>query len=232
MRKLALGLITSIFLAAPALAADPMTAAPAWDENIPPYDVEFDWSGYYAGVSGGYARGTVTTTGDISGTVTEVPVSGALLGATVGANWQMGHFVLGAEGDLSWSNASGSATCTAAPAYSCNAEIDWLGTVRGRAGFALDKVLVFATGGLAVAQGSGTVDPAFPGLTSEFSDTFMGWTVGGGVEVAVSETMSIKAEYNYLDLGSRTAPAGTLSAESTTIEPDLQTFKVGLNFRF
>lgn len=222
-------LMTAAFaaLAAPVAAADLII-----DEPIAYTDAAFDWSGFYAGLAGGYGSGTARSTSDATGVATDVPLNGGLLGVTLGGNVQYDAFVLGVEGDILWSGMSGTATCVSVPAFDCNANMEWLGTVRGRVGYAMDSVLVFATGGLAIAGGRGTITPAFPGITNLFSDTFIGWTAGAGVEVAVSDTMSVKAEYSYVNLGSRTAPAGTLATGSTTVSPIVHAVKVGVNFHF
>jgi outer membrane immunogenic protein len=225
----ALGLaFAAATLATPTLAADLVIDTP---QNY--IDAGFDWSGFYAGLVGGYGSGTVGTVGDVTGSSTDIDVNGGLLGVTLGGNVQYDSFVLGVEGDIAWSGASGSATCNAAPAYSCNADVNWLGTLRGRVGYAVDNVLLFATGGLAVAGGRGTISPTFPGTTSVFEDTYVGWTAGAGIEMAVTEAISVKAEYSYTDLGSRTAAVGTLGTiQSFTVSPVVHAVKLGVNFRF
>lgn len=231
MKTFAWSLVFLGAVAAPSFAADLVSDVPL-GETVMVLDRSqlaaegFDWNGFYAGVMGGYVGGP------IKAGATEVPVAGGMVGATAGYNAQFGSFVLGAEGDLAWTGAKGTATCVTAPAFSCNADVDWLGTVRGRAGVAFDKVLVFATGGVAVAGGKGTVTPTFPGTTSTFSDTFVGYTAGVGVELAITDALSVKAEYNYINLGSRVAPAGTLGTGATTVSPLLHTAKIGLNYHF
>ncbi|MHA6731372.1 outer membrane protein [Devosia sp. A369] len=228
MRK-TLGVVATIAtLVTPALAADLIIDTP-----YSYTDAGFDWNGFYAGLAGGYGSGTTRSVGDVTGVITDTPVSGGLLGITLGGNVQYDAFVLGLEGDVLWSGMSGTAACIGAPAYSCNASVDWMGSLRGRAGFAMDNVLLFATGGLAIAGGKGTITPTFPGTTSTFSDTFVGWTLGGGVEMAVTEAISVKAEYSFANLGSRTAPIGTLGTiQSYTVSPVVHAVKVGVNFHF
>lgn len=189
-----------------------------------------DWSGFYVGVLGGYAAGTATS---VSSVTDELDASGLFAGVTAGANLQMDGFVVGIEGDLSLTGIEGGDVCALNPAFDCAGSISWLGTLRGRAGFAMDDLLIYGTAGIAAAGIDMTVDPV-PALASgEFSDTFLGWTAGAGVEMALNETMSVKAEYAYVDLGSRTAPEGTLTTTGDSeISATLHTAKVGLNFRF
>ena len=215
-------------LAAPAAGFEFTLAEPIYS-----LDEGFDWSGFYAGMIGGYGGGVVRSVNDGSGLVSNIPIGGTLFGVTLGANMQHDRFVLGVEGDVSWSAASGSASCASIPGFSCNGKVDWLGSLRGRAGYTIDKTMVFGTAGLAAGGGKGTITPAFPGLTSSFSDTYLGWTVGGGLEVAVSEAVSIKAEYGYFNLGSRTAPTGTLATGQTvTVQPMVHVVKLGMNVHF
>ena len=108
----------------------------------------------------------------------------------------------------------------------------WLGTIKGRAGVALDSVLLFATAGLAAGGVSANVTPAAPGITNTFSGTMTGWTVGAGVELAVTDAVSVKAEYNYVSMGGLQAPAGTLSGSAVNLTSVNHVAKVGVNFHF
>ncbi|QDZ11480.1 outer membrane protein [Devosia ginsengisoli] len=228
MNKFILAAAAMTALSAPAVAADLII-----DDPVYYTDAGFDWSGFYAGLAAGYGSGTARSVGDVTGTTTDTPLNGGLVGVTLGGNVQYDSFVLGIEGDVLWSGMGGTTACTAVPAYDCNASVDWLGSLRGRAGVAMDNVLLFVTGGLAAAGGTGTITPTFPGTTSTFSDTFVGWTAGAGVEVAVTDSMTVKAEYSYSNLGSRTAPLGTLGTIQTfTVSPAVHAVKVGLNFHF
>jgi outer membrane immunogenic protein len=193
----------------------------------------FDWSGFYIGVAGGYGTSRFTATSVSTGVVNSADYSGGLLGVTAGANAQFDQFVLGAEGDILWSGMGGSGACSAAPAFSCTSSVDWQGTLRARAGFALDSVLLFATGGLAFGGVSASTNGAAAPATGSYSGTSVGFTVGGGVELAVTEQVSVKAEYAYTDLGTLRAPAGTLANTSAVdLRATNHTFKIGANFHF
>ncbi len=214
-----------------AVVASPSLGADLYlDEKPLIVDSVSDWSGFYAGVFGGYAAGTALSESSVSD---EFDASGYLLGVTLGANTQIESYVLGLEGDLGLTNIEGGGVCLLNPAFDCAGTVGWLGTLRGRAGFAAGDLLVYATAGLAAAGMEVTVTPAPALATGEFSDTFVGWTAGIGAEWAVSETMSIKAEYAYVDLGSRIAPEGTLTTTGESeISANFHTAKLGLNFRF
>jgi outer membrane immunogenic protein len=227
-KLIATGLALGSLAATSALAADlslPQTPEPTYSV-APQLAPANDWTGFYVGVMGGYGFGNTDTTG---GVASGIQTNGLLGGVTVGGNYQFDSFVLGVEGDIAWSGQSGSATCAAA---TCSADYDWIGSVRGRAGYVIDPVLLYATGGLAVARVNTSVSPVAPGTTGSHSDTYTGWTVGAGAEAAVTEQLSAKIEYSYSDFGDQTAPANTLAAGATTVSPTSHAIKVGLNYRF
>jgi outer membrane immunogenic protein len=161
-------------------------------------------------------------------------------GGQVGYSWQFNNqFVLGLEADIqgfassSGTVATNSTTPTGAAgglgilsALQVNKSIDYLGAVRGRLGFLINPVfLVYATGGLAYGgvnastqlfQGFAPATPAglTPGFgaSGSYSDTRVGWTVGGGAEWLFHPNWSAKLEYLYYDLGSATFGGGSLGA--------------------
>ncbi len=126
-------------LTTPAAAADLYGKAPAF--AAAPFS-GYNWNGAYVGVNLGYQWGKVTNWPSTS-------PNGIMGGAQVGYNWQIGQFVFGAEADL---QGSGAEDTFAAYKFSN----PWFGTVRGRAGYAMNNVLAYATGGL--AYGGGRVD--------------------------------------------------------------------------
>ena len=211
-----------------ALAATSSAAA----EDMTAYGnaAQMDWSGFYAGVFGGYGgiNAEATPTGL---TKTDIPVNGALLGVTVGVNQQVESMIFGLEGDLAWSGQSGSTTCNSLPTSSCKGDMDWTGSLRVRAGYTFDSALIYATAGTAFTSGTATVTPPGAGTSGTFSDTWIGWTLGGGVEYAVNDMLSVKGEYAYSDYGTRTAPAGTLGP-NTDLHMTSHSVKFGLNYHF
>lgn len=220
-------LLAGVF-AAPAIAADLQVETPALADMADP--VADNWTGFYAGVFGGYAAGTATTQTSIT---QDIGVSGGMVGAAVGVNAQFDSFVLGVEGDLAWSGIEGSEVCALNATFECAGSIDWLSTVHARAGVALDNVLLYATAGIAITGVSATVTPAPASATGEYSDIFVGWTAGFGGEIKLTDTISARAEYAYTDLGTGTAPAGTLTTTGDShLSGTLQSVKLGLNFAF
>jgi outer membrane immunogenic protein len=116
--------------------------------------------------------------------------SGIAGGGQIGYNWQVGQFVFGAETDIEASAADD----TFAPWQFSN---PWFGTLRGRAGYAMNNILFYATAGLAY----GNLTANLVGL--EESKTLVGWTGGLGMEVGFTPNWAAKVEYLYMDLGSR-----------------------------
>ncbi|HEY2229383.1 MAG TPA: outer membrane protein [Xanthobacteraceae bacterium] len=195
---------------APIYKAPPQVAAPA-----------YNWSGFYVGVNGGGGWGTSSWDGTGS-----FNLSGAVVGGTAGMDRQIGHAVLGLEGDVDWSNLKGTATTLACPA-GCTTNNDWLATVRGRAGYAFDRFLPYVTGGLAV----GDIKAATPGFAGA-TQTNAGWTVGGGVELALTSNWTAKAEYLHVDLGNMNCgfSCGVVANNNVSLKSDV--VRGGVNFRF
>jgi outer membrane immunogenic protein len=169
----------------------------------------YDWSGFYAGVNAGYAWGETEGT-DINGWLDFPDVEssfstdgdGLTAGGQIGYNMQLDSLVLGVETDLSYLNVSGSETSSIASDNHIVSDDGYLGTLRARLGFAADRLLIYATGGLAVGDtGSKWVDD---GGTYQFeldTGSQWGWVAGGGLEYAATDSVSVKAEYLYYDLG-------------------------------
>lgn len=185
--------------------------------KAPLYSPAYDWSGFYLGVTGGGGWGGSSwdSTGGFD-------ISGWTVGATAGYNYQVGQAVFGLEGDINWSNISGTTLGC------CETKNTWLGTVRGRVGYAFDRLMPYVTGGVAFGDVEANV-PGFPGA----SDTRVGWTLGGGVEYAITNNLSAKAEYLYVDLGSFNCGL-SCGGGLTTDNVDFHTHLVrgGLNWKF
>lgn len=178
-------------LAGPAAAADLGGRYPQQPYlKAPAYNPLFSWTGFYLGLNGGGGWGR--SSWDRAG---NVDLSGGVLGGTAGFNWQMGQVVLGVEADADWSGVGGTTLAACAPG--CTTQNDWLGTLRGRLGYAFDRFLPYVTGGLAAGDVRATT-PGFAGA----SQTNLGWTLGAGLEVAIAGNWSAKAEYLHVDLGS------------------------------
>jgi outer membrane immunogenic protein len=202
MLRLVIGALTGLALLSPAGAADLGRGGPA------PYAMPFayQWSGLYLGGNLGYQWGTVSNLG--------TDPSGFAGGGQLGYNWQTGQFVFGVEADL---QASGAEDTFAAFQFSS----PWFGTLRGRAGFAMSNILLYATAGL--AYGGGELQVA--GLSE--SQGHWGWTAGAGIEVGFAPKWSVKAEYLFVDLNDE---GYALTGLSHGMQSSLLRF--GINYRF
>ena len=224
MRKLVLALASTALLTATAQAADLWNGASSPAGNMYSSSSAFQWSGFYAGVNGGYGFGTLSREPVGGGAVTETNTSGWALGAQAGYNVDMGGFVLGGEGDLQWSSINYQ---TQTPAgNTLKASVDGFGTLRARAGLTFDRVMPFVTAGVAV--GNTTVSETTPGnvVTSQ-TNTHIGWAIGAGLEAAATDNITIKAEYLYVDLGAKTfAPSGIDAGQRFGL------IRAGINYKF
>ncbi|PNG24522.1 autotransporter outer membrane beta-barrel domain-containing protein [Methylocella silvestris] len=206
LRRLLLASVGAVALAGTAFAADLPSRAPP-PVYVPPAPI-FTWTGVYIGGQIGYAWGTQNANfGDsFIGTLGSVSydTSGVLGGAHVGYNLQLSQFVVGLEGSVDGSSMSKSAFLSDefGNSLTLSAQSNIQGSIRGRVGYAWDRVLLYATGGVAFAG----VKANFYGPFSydSASSTRVGWTVGGGLEYAVTNNWSIRAEYRYSDFGHST----------------------------
>ena len=155
--------------------------------------VGYNWTGFYLGINGGYAWGR----SHWSGFGNSSDPRGGMVGGTAGYNWQaMGSpWVFGLEGDIDWTNIKATFTNINCPS-GCETKNTWLETVRGRVGYAWDRVMPYVTGGLAV----GDIQATPLGFAS-VNETKLGWAVGGGVEAALTGNWTAKLEYLHVDLG-------------------------------
>ena len=179
--------------------------------------------------------------------------SGAIGGGQAGYNWQMSQWLLGLEADIQASGIRGSAAQTTFPvgfdstSTSVSKSIDWFGTVRGRLGFLpTSQLLLYATGGFAYGQTRTsffTTDVPFgciPAATicanGASSSVRTGWTAGAGAEAMLGANWSVKVEYLYVDLGSRSlsVPASTVPVIVFTTSTPFreQIVRAGLNYHF
>jgi outer membrane immunogenic protein len=210
-------------VATPSFAADIVRPS----LKAPVFVAPFSWSGFYVGINGGYGWGTSTWTS--TGTSDSVKPKGGLVGGTLGYNLQTGNWVWGIEGDLDWAGIDGTnigtGICAVGPG--CETKNSYLGTIRGRVGYAFDRWLPYFTGGGAFADVRMT-----PGTgTGSQTNNQMGWTLGGGVEWAFMGAWSAKLEYLYVDLGNSTCDAATCVI-STTVNEKLNVVRAGINYRF
>ena len=172
------------------------------------FEAPYNWTGFYVGINGGGGWGR-STWSNPAGTAGRSITSGGLVGGTLGYNYQIGQTVFGLEGDVDWSNIRGSRDGLCA-GTTCETRNDWLGTARGRIGYAFDRFMPYITGGAAFGDIKAT--PAGFGTTTT---TKTGWTVGGGVEFAIAGPWTAKVEYLYVDLGKGSAASRSAASAPT-----------------
>ncbi|TVR08481.1 MAG: porin family protein [Salinarimonadaceae bacterium] len=260
MKRTLLASAAALLLAAPAFAADlpSRQPAPAPFVSAPPM---FTWTGFYAGVNAGWSQNRAdianrgfTGTGGAGAypSFSTAKRHSFIGGFQAGYNQQFGNFVAGVEADINWlgnRRGSGSAAIAGLPGavttVSASSRLDWLGTVRGRAGFAFDRVLIYGTAGFAFGAPDNRLmisNAATMTHTGSNNKTKVGWTVGGGLEYAVLDNVSLRGEYLYYDLGrsnvtANPTAAGTaagLGGASNTarFENTGHIARIGLNYRF
>jgi outer membrane immunogenic protein len=196
-RKIALAAFFAAMLQVPAMAADVEVA----EEPL-----IYDWSGFYVGAHVGYGEGQVE--GEYDSDAFSLDPNGVLGGIHAGYNLQLGSFVIGAEGDFSWVDWADSTAPVAGDA-AASAEVDWLATLRGRLGLALDNFLLYGTIGAAWADASASVVDPTPGTGESVDFEDVGLVAGGGVEWGINEKLSWKLEglwFNFDDTVDTTIP--------------------------
>jgi outer membrane immunogenic protein len=217
----------------------------------------YDWTGFYFGgnIGGGFQRNsytdTTTTFVEPAGNVSSHSQYGAVGGGQVGVNYQMTPVVFGLEGTWSASSLTGYgltpsplATALGPAQVRDTTTVNWFATATARAGYAFDQLLLYVKGGGAWMRAGLTRDLLFSGFvngTASLSDTRNGWTVGAGLEWGITENLSARLEYDYLDFGTKTytynlAPnfAGIVVPVTTPVSIQSQTHMLtaGLNYRF
>jgi len=219
------GLLAPTGMIGPVSAADmgrPVYRAP------PPvyYPPIYNWTGFYAGVNGGYGWGST----DWSALGSSFDVKGGLFGGQVGYNWQFGQFVYGVEADLDWTDIRGNSLVNGAvgcAANVCSTRNDFLSTARGRVGYAVDRWMPYLTGGLAV----GNIRTSTP-FTTGVDQTNAGWTIGAGLEFALVANWTAKIEYLYVDLGNTTCGGACGFPGGNNVDFTTNVVRAGVNFRF
>jgi outer membrane immunogenic protein len=224
MRRFIVALLATSALTVSAFAADMPVKAPVYRAAPVPM---YNWTGFYVGgdVGGGWGdhdRNLVPNT-----FANSYHSSGFIGGAHAGYNWQIDTFVLGIETDFNGTTIKGDDG--GAGGTLDQTKVKWLGSTRGRLGYAWDRFLVFATGGLAYAELEHFNDG---GASQTFSKTQTGWTVGGGLEYAIDNNWSVRAEYRYYDLGTyqNLAPSNGITAYE--VKTKLNTVTAGFSYKF
>ena len=238
MNKVLLGGSVAIVMlagAGAAMAADlPARTGPVSAPVLYSAPPVFSWTGFYLGVNAGYSvnDSKATTIGtpsfvDLDNTVPgslSVGKDGFIGGGQIGYNQQFSGAIVGVEADIQYVDGKEGSVFT--PAFagistSASSGLEYLGTVRARVGFlTAPRLMVYGTGGLAYGNpnNAASVTTTAGGVWgSNKDDTRFGYTVGGGVEYALTNNLTAKVEYLYYDLGKRTVTAQPLNAAATAL---------------
>ena len=186
------------------------------------------WDGLYAGIHGEYLWGDPTISGTIAPFIVSRDFDGFAGGVTGGYNHVIDQFLVGVEADIALSDADGTIE-NIASIEGLAVDLDWLATVRARAGLVHEDFLFFVTGGLAV----GGLEASYFGFGpfgSALDETAMGYTLGAGAEWAVTDRVTVKAEYLYVDLANEELDVQISGYRSLGLETNMVRF--GVNWQF
>jgi opacity protein-like surface antigen len=219
---------------APMLAAGPM-----------------DWTGFFVGghMGGGYSDdnwsdpfGSTAIAGgftDVAGFGDTTHATGPLGGGQIGTDWQIGRVVMGIQADASAADLRGENTCfSGLGGINCQHTVNALGTITGRVGYAWDRSLVYVKGG-----GAWTVtgydllantNVLKLGTGSADLDSW-GWTVGGGIEYALTNHWTALVEYDHIGVPTTVVAfptVATIDTATISVKQTVDLFKLGVNYRF
>lgn len=220
MRAFNFAVLASLIFATPALAADfvPQTTGPT----------SYTWTGFYVGANVGGAWND-SKWSDFGGPEFNTNGSGAVYGGQIGYNYQIQQFVLGVEADFDGSSVKGDNQCSSTVGSVCRTKQDWLASVRGRAGYAFDRLLIYGTGGVAFTKYK--FDQIVLLDQSWNGGSRTGWTAGLGAEYALSDHITAGVEWKYYDFGKKTGDGG-ISPPSIGFKETENSVIAKVNYKF
>jgi outer membrane immunogenic protein len=210
MKSIFLATVASLIMSGAAIAADAVDQIPTAPAAVDT-PATFSWAGGYAGALTGYGW----TKGEFSSDdeSTKATLKGGRVGGFAGWNFDVGNnVILGAEGDINYDFNEKTIGST-------KVKTDLSGSVRARAGYAVDKALFFVAGGWTAARAEANDVGYNP------KDTFNGWTVGGGVDYAITNKIFARGEYRYNDFGSK-------NMDGTKFDLKQHVINVGVGVKF
>jgi high affinity Mn2+ porin len=212
-------------LADPAFAADMPVKAPA----LQTLD---NWTGFYIGGHFGYGGGSLgadTNPLPLEGVFLPHSVTGLNGGYQVGFNRQLSNnFVLGFEADATFPTTVDQAAMARMPA-AYNTTIDYIGTARGRIGYAFGPWMPYVTGGFAWGHPNIAINDGSGAVIRHYQ---FGWTAGLGLEFAVSGNWSAKLEYDYVALSNQLYDLSGFGLPNVNVDPRINLARIGLNYHF
>jgi outer membrane immunogenic protein len=227
-------LMAAVFSGAAIASAQAADLSPRYATKAPPPAAyvpdAFNWTGFYIGANVGGAWSQANWTNPVSGLGDHLSGAGVIGGGQIGANYQVGSWVFGVEGEFSGTSLRPSDTDAAGFQHSTS--VDWTSTVTGRLGYAWNRALIYGKGGVAFADERDTITSPLGVSASTGNQTRTGWTAGGGVEYALDRNWSAKIEYDYLGLGTQSVPATLPGGAPGSVNLNIQKVIAGVNYRF
>jgi outer membrane immunogenic protein len=215
----------------------------------------FTWTGFYLGAQLGYGWAdnenndflpeafVFTPAGTLvpfTGGFNRGDSDGFLAGVHAGYNFQFGQFVLGVEGDVEgvFADDDDDDPFRGVLLVDRNGQpiiyrfgdngLDWAGSIRARAGVAFDRLLIYATGGWAFGGVSGGFGNDL--FNDSGDDTIDGWTIGGGVEWAITNNLTTRLEYRFTSFDRDHDVFNNINIGDDSV--DFHTIRAGLSFKF
>jgi outer membrane immunogenic protein len=232
MKKLTLSLLAGVALlgfTSSGFAADLIIE----DDFVEPgvVHVAGNWDGFYIGAHVGAGWGLADhdfTPPPFWAPGNDVDLKGWFAGVQAGANFSTGVVVIGFEGDASWANIGGSCVVANPGCFIATEHvINWMASLRGNLGFDAGAFMPYLTAGV-VAAGADRTTTFGGGQTA--SATHVGWTVGGGVKVAVSDNVHLDFQYRYNDLGTQSYDFAV--GTDPNVHLTVHTLRAGINVGF
>jgi len=242
MKKLVLAASFVVLGTAAASAAD---LAPRYYKAPPPVvSPLYNWSGFYAGINGGWGTSHNCWTRTATAGAAIAPVSegchdadGGTVGGQIGYRWQASNWVFGLEAQGNWADFRGSNASLLFGGLATNrTKIDAFGLFTGQVGYAWNNVLAYVKGGAAVTDNRYDGLATVSGLVTDTagSNTKWGGTVGAGIEYGFAPNWSFAVEYDHLFMGTDNYAFNTagLPTRNENIKQDADLVTVRVNYRF
>ena len=195
----------------------------------------YSWTGFYAGLQGGYAWGDsrvrMSAPGGAFAPVSfRVGADSAFGGAHAGFNYQLGGIVLVVEGDV---EALNSRSRFDGIGLSARVSQDWQGSARARLGLAFDRWMIYGTGGVSFTEYERRIFAPGAGFGERLTSARTGWNVGAGVNFAFTDHLILGAEYRYTDFGrNRFASSGAFPGLTGSQELSSHSARASVAYKF
>lgn len=175
----------------------------------------FEQRGLYVGITGTLAPGEVT-----DGFKDSESLGGGMFGGQIGYRFSAASFLIGVEADYLWGGVE-------ANTANSRIGIDQMGSLRAMFGMPVGPFLPYLSAGGVIAQAS-LEDSSL--ISDPLQDNVhLGLTAGAGLEVALTTSISLRGEYQYIKLGPMDY---STQAGPTSYEYDVHAIKIGANMSF